>query len=248
MLSYSLLVLAAFAAGVVNAIAGGGAFITFPALVFAGVPPVAANASSTVALFPGQATSALAYRRDILGITEFSLPAFIGLSVGGGMAGALLLLYTPNAVFADLVPWLMLFATVVFAVGNFAPKGVTAHMRLSGPAVLAVQFIISVYGGYFGGGIGFLMLAALTLFGMSDIHAMNGLKILLATLMNGAAVAAFIVASAVYWPQTLPMAVASVIGGWVGAHGARRINQKFLKLIVVGIATAMTIWFFWRQS
>src|SRR3954468_9370528 len=157
MLSYSLLVLAAFAAGVINAIAGGGAFITFPALVFAGVPPVAANASSTVALFPGQATSALAYRRDILGITEFGLPAFIGLSLGGGLAGALLLLYTPNAVFSDLVPWLMLFATVVFAIGNFAPKGVAAKLRLSGPAV---QFIISIYGGYFGGGIGFLMLAA----------------------------------------------------------------------------------------
>src|SRR3954468_9076275 len=177
MLSYSLLVLAAFAAGVVNAIAGGGAFITFPALVFAGVPPVAANASSTVALFPGQATSALAYRRDILGISEFGLPSFIGLSLVGGLVGAVLLLYTPNAVFADLVPWLMLFATVVLAVGNFAPKGVAARMRLSGPAVLVVQFVISVYGGYFGGGIGFLMLAALTLFGMSDIHAMNGLKV-----------------------------------------------------------------------
>jgi uncharacterized membrane protein YfcA len=137
---------------------------------------------------------------------------------------------------------------VVFAVGNFAPKGVAARMRLSGPAVLVVQFIISIYGGYFGGGIGFLMLAALTLFGMTNIHAMNGLKILLATLMNGAAVAAFIIAGAVYWPQTLPMALASVAGGWVGVHGARRINQKFLKLIVVGIASAMTVWFFWRQS
>ena len=248
MLSYSLLVLAAFVAGVVNAIAGGGAFITFPALVFAGVPPVAANASSTVALFPGQATSALAYRRDILGISEFGLPSFIGLSLAGGLVGAILLLYTPNAVFADLVPWLMLFATVVFAVGNFAPKGVAARMRISGPAVLVVQFIISIYGGYFGGGIGFLMLAALTLFGMTNIHAMNGLKILLATLMNGAAVAAFIVAGDVYWPQTIPMALASVLGGWVGVHGALRINQKFLKLIVVGIASAMTVWFFWRQS
>jgi uncharacterized protein len=113
--------------------------------------------------------------------------------------------------------------------------------------VLVVQFIISIYGGYFGGGIGFLMLAALTLFGMRDIHAMNGLKILLATLMNGAAVAAFILASAVYWPQTVPMAIASIIGGYVGVHGARRINPKILKGIVVAIATAMTIWFFWRR-
>src|SRR3954470_21940414 len=235
MLSYSLLVLAAFAAGVVNAIAGGGAFITFPALVFAGVPPVAANASSTVALFPGQAISALAYRRDILGITEFGLPAFIMLSLGGGLAGALLLLYTPNAVFSDLVPWLMLCATVVFAIGNFAPKGVAAKLRLSGPAVLIVQFIISIYGGYFGGGIGFLMLAALTLFGMRDIHAMNGLKIMLATLMNGAAVVAFVSAGAVHWEATLPMALASVAGGYIGVMGAKRINQKILKGVVVVI-------------
>ncbi|EWY38973.1 membrane protein [Skermanella stibiiresistens SB22] len=248
MLSIALLVVAAFAAGVVNAIAGGGAFITFPALIFAGVPPVLANASSTVALFPGQATSALAYRRDILGITQFSLPAFIGLSLVGGLVGALLLLYTPNAVFADLVPWLMLFATVVFALGNFAPKTVSARMKLSGAAVLVVQFIISIYGGYFGGGIGFLMLAALTLFGMSDIHAMNGLKILLATLMNGAAVAAFIVAGAVHWPVTLPMALASVAGGYAGARGARLIDQKLLKLAVVVIASAMTVYFFWRQG
>src|SRR3954466_14532728 len=217
MLSYSLLVLAAFAAGVINAIAGGGAFITFPALVFAGVPPVAANASSTVALFPGQATSALAYRRDILSITEFGLPAFIGLSVGGGLVGALLLLYTPNAVFADLVPWLMLFATVVFAIGNFAPKGVAAKLRLSGPAVLVVQFIISIYGGYFGGGIGFLMLAALTLFGMRDINAMNGLKMALVGVMTVTATVAFVIADVVRWSEAFPMLVASVVGGYVAA-------------------------------
>lgn len=248
MLSTGLLVLAAFVAGVVNAIAGGGAFITFPAMVFAGIPPVLANASSTVALFPGQATSALAYRRDILGITEFSLPVFIGLSLVGGLVGALLLLYTPNAVFSDLVPWLMLFATTVFAVGNFAPKGVSARMRLSGTAVLVAQFVISIYGGYFGGGIGFLMLAALTLYGMRDIHAMNGMKILLATLMNGAAVAAFVLAGAVHWTATLPMAVASILGGYAGARGARLIDQKLLKLLVVGIAGAMTVYFFWRQG
>jgi uncharacterized membrane protein YfcA len=240
--------LSAFAAGMLNAVAGGGSFLTFPALMMAGVPAVAANASSTVALFPGQLASAWAYRHDTHGVADVSVPVFAGLSLAGGLLGALILLFTPNAVFVQLVPWLMLFATVVFAIGNFAPAGTVKHFRLGGRAILVVQFIIAIYGGYFGGGIGFLMLAALTLYGMRDIHAMNGLKILLATLMNGAAVAAFVIASAVYWPQTIPMAIASMIGGWVGVHGARRINQKFLKLIVVSIATAMTIWFFWRQS
>src|SRR3954453_19131542 len=133
MLELSLLILAAFASGIINAIAGGGAFITFPALIFAGIAPVVANASSTVALFPGQATSALAYRRDILTVTEVRLAHFIRISGVGGLIGALLLLFTPNAVFSQLVPWLMLFATLVFAIGNFAPAGAVSRMRLSGP-------------------------------------------------------------------------------------------------------------------
>src|SRR4051794_20154369 len=130
MLTHLILAAAAFTAGVLNAVAGGGAFVTFPALLLAGVPPVAANASSTVALFPGQATSAWAYRRDIGGITEFSVGVFIGLSLVGGLLGALLLLFTPNAVFAGLVPWLLLFATAVFAIGNFVP-GATRRLSLS---------------------------------------------------------------------------------------------------------------------
>src|SRR3954471_2482750 len=246
MLAFVLLACAAFASGVMNAIAGGGAFITFPALLFAGVPPVTANATSTVALFPGQATSAWAYRRDITGVGEVSPKVLMAISVAGGLLGALLLLWTPNALFARLVPWLMLFATLVFALGNFGPSA-RGRLQLGANGVLAVQAVIAVYGGYFGGGIGFLMLAALTLFGLRDIHAMNGLKVLLASLMNGAAVAAFILASAVYWPQTVPMAIASIVGGYVGVHGARRINPKILKGLVVAIATAMTIWFFWRR-
>ena len=241
-----LLALAAFISGALNAVAGGGAFITFPALLFAGVPPVAANASSTVALFPGQAASALAYRRDILGVTEVNVRALLALSLVGGLLGALLLLVTPDAVFVWLVPWLMLFATLVFAFGNFAPAAATKRFRLGPRGVLVVQFLIAIYGGYFGGGIGFLMLAALTLFGMRDMHAMNGLKILLASLMNGAAVVAFAIAGTVRWPETLAMAAAGIAGGYLGALGAKRVDQRVIKGFVIVLGCVLTIYFFWR--
>jgi uncharacterized membrane protein YfcA len=247
MVPHLILAAAAFAAGVLNAVAGGGAFVTFPALLLAGVPPVAANATSTVALFPGQVTSALAYRNDIGGITEFRVSAFIALSMIGGLLGALLLLLTPNAVFAGLVPWLLLFATSVFAIGNFMP-GATRRLSLSHRGVLGVQFVIAVYGGYFGGGIGILMLAALTLFGMRDINAMNGLKVLLAALMNGAAVIAFIVSGIVDWPEALVMAVSSIAGGYVGALGAKRVDQRLIKGFVVVLGVALTIYFFVRGA
>ena len=245
MLTILFLMAAAFASGVLNAIAGGGAFITFSALLFAGVAPVSANASSTVALFPGQAASAWSYRQNILGIAEVSVTSFVVLSLVGGLLGALLLLVTPNALFADLVPWLLLFATAVFAFGALAPNA-AQRLRLSGRGVLFAQFLISVYGGYFGGGIGFLMLAALTMFGMTDIHAMNGLRILLATLMNAAAVAAFALAGAVSWPETLAMAAAAVAGGYGGAAGAKRVNPKLLKMLVIAIGAALSIYFFWK--
>ena len=245
MLAYVLLACAAFASGVMNAIAGGGAFITFPALLFAGVAPVAANASSTVALFPGQATSAWAYRRDITGVAEVSPKVLMALSLAGGLLGALLLLWTPNEVFARLVPWLMLFATAVFALGNFGPSA-RGRMRLGPRAILVVQAAIAVYGGYFGGGIGFLMLAALTLFGLRDIHAMNGLKVLLASLMNGAAVVAFAAAGAVRWPETLVMMVGAIAGGYVGVIGAKRVPQRVIKLFVVVLGVVLTVYFFVR--
>ncbi|MBP2298844.1 sulfite exporter TauE/SafE family protein [Azospirillum picis] len=243
MVGILVLMLAAFSSGALNAIAGGGAFITFPALLFAGVAPVAANASSTVALFPGQAASSWAYRREIAAARQVNLPVFVALSLVGGLIGALLLLVTPNTVFAAFVPWLLLFATAVFAIGAYAP-GVVARFSLGGRSVLVVQFVISIYGGYFGGGIGFLMLAALTLFGIRDIHAMNGLRLLLAMLMNGAAVATFVFAGAVSWPETAAMAVAAVAGGYAGAMGAKRVDPRILKTLVVLIGASLTLYFF----
>ncbi|QCO01323.1 sulfite exporter TauE/SafE family protein [Azospirillum argentinense] len=247
MLAMVLLMVAAFASGVLNAVAGGGAFITFPALLFAGVPPVSANVSSTVALFPGQMASAWAYRNEIRGVTEVSVTAFSVVSLVGGVVGAILLLTTPDRAFAGLVPWLLLFATAVFAVGSFMPT-LAARLRLSGRSVLVVQFVIAIYGGYFGGGIGFLMLAALTLFGLRDIHAMNGLRILLAALMNGAAVAAFCLSDAVSWPETAVMAVSAIAGGYAGAHAAKRVSRDVMKWVVVSIGVGLTLYFFIRGA
>ncbi|GAA4254996.1 TSUP family transporter [Azospirillum formosense] len=247
MLAMVLLMVAAFASGVLNAVAGGGAFITFPALLFAGVPPVSANVSSTVALFPGQMASAWAYRKEIRGVTEVSVTAFSVVSLIGGVVGAILLLTTPDRAFAGLVPWLLLFATAVFAVGSFMPA-LAARLRLSGRSVLVVQFVIAIYGGYFGGGIGFLMLAALTLFGLRDIHAMNGLRILLAALMNGAAVAAFCLSDAVSWPETAVMAVSAIAGGYAGAHAAKRVSRDVMKWVVVSIGVGLTLYFFIRGA
>lgn len=247
MLAMVLLMVAAFASGVLNAVAGGGAFITFPALLFAGVPPVSANVSSTVALFPGQMASAWAYRNEIRGVTEVSVTAFSVVSLVGGVVGAVLLLTTPDRAFAGLVPWLLLFATAVFAVGSFMPA-LAARLRLGGRSVLVVQFVIAIYGGYFGGGIGFLMLAALTLFGLRDIHAMNGLRILLAALMNGAAVAAFCLSDAVSWPETAVMAVSAIAGGYAGAHAAKRVSRDVMKWVVVSIGVGLTLYFFIRGA
>src|SRR5262249_17091282 len=162
--------------------------------------------------FPGTFTGAWAYRHGIATITEFSVRKVLFVSLVGGLIGALLLLFTPVALFAGIVPSLILFATLVFAVGNFAPLDVIRRIKLGPRGTLIAFCAIAVYGGYFGGGIGFLMLAALTLFGLRDINAMNGLKIFLVGIMQITAIIAFIVADVVRWPQTIPMLAGSMAG------------------------------------
>jgi uncharacterized membrane protein YfcA len=236
---------AAFLGGAINALAGGGTLVTFPALLLAGLSPIDANASSVVALFPGTFSSAWAYRRSILGITEVSVRSLLILSLIGGLLGALLLLFTPSSIFAGLVPWLVLFATIVFAVGNFAPLEVIQRVKLGPRGALVTHFMISIYGGYFGGGIGFLMLAALSLFGMRDINAMNGLKMALAGVMTITAIVVFIAADVVRWRETLPMLVSSVVGGYVAAEVAQRLDQRLIKGFIVVFGAALTAYFFW---
>lgn len=243
-----VLFFAAFIGGVLNSLAGGGTLVTFPALLFAGLNPIDANATSIVALFPGAFTAAWAYRRSILAITEFSVGSGVVLSLIGGLVGALLLLHTPATLFANLVPSLILFATVVFAVGNLAPLHVIQRVRIGPRGALVGLFTIAIYGGYFGGGIGFLMLAAFTLFGMRDINAMNGLKMALVGVMTVSAIVAFVIADVVRWPQTIPMLAGSMAGSYMGAQWAQRLNQRLVKGFVVALGTGLTIYFFWRGA
>lgn len=244
MLSTLLLIVAAFAAGALNAVAGGGSFLTFPALVFAGVPPVAANATSTVAVCPGALAGAYGYRNELSRLTEVNLPSFIGISLVGGLLGALLLLWTPDATFSAIIPWLLLFATALFAAGPKLAAWIRKRMHLGPVGVLVVQFFIAVYGGYFGGGIGILMLATFGVFGLTDIHAMNGLKTLLSGCLNAIAVVAFVAGGAVYWYEASIMLVACVAGGYLGARIARHIPPPYLRKFVILVGSAMTVYFF----
>ncbi len=243
-----LLIAAAFAGGALNSLAGGGTLVTFPVLLFIGLDPIAANASSIVALFPGTFAGAWAYRRKILAITEFSVGAFVALSLIGGLIGALLLLLTPASLFAGLVPWLILLATAVFAIGNFGPLQLIERIKLGRQGALIAFFAIAIYGGYFGGGIGFMMLAAFTLVGMRDINAMNGIKMATVGAMTSAAIVAFMVAGVVRWPQTLPMLAGSVAGSYVAAHWAQRVDQRLVKVFIVTLGVGLTVYFFWRGA
>ncbi len=246
----ALVILAAFAAGFINAVAGGGSFLTFPALIAAGLPPIEANASSTVALFPGQITTAFV-ARDGLALAakdkRINVPTLALISLAGGLVGGFLLLATPESLFSRIVPWLILFATAIFAGGNFLRLGENS-LRLNRVGVLVAQGVVSIYGGYFGGGIGILMLAALTLYGLRDIWLMNSLKILLAVLMNAAAVVTFIVADLVHWRLTLIVAIAAIAGGYVGLVAARRMPPSLVKGFVVAVGVILTIYFFLKPA
>jgi hypothetical protein len=236
---------AAALGGAVNSVAGGGSFIAFPALLFAGIPAVAANATNTVALWPASAASAIAYRRELANSGQALAPMGIA-SLVGGLAGSLLLLRTSDRTFVALIPWLLLFAATLFSFGGPIAKRITADARAPLGVAVAAQVAISVYGGYFGGGIGIMMLAVLSLIGMTDIHRMNAVKAVLASLINGIAVAAFIVARAVAWTPGLIMVAGGVAGGYAGASMARRVSPRHVRAIVMGIAWSITAYFFVR--
>lgn len=248
----TLVALAGFSAGFMNVLAGGGSFVTLPVLIAAGLSALGANASSTVALFPAQAITSFMARGDVRALNANDTAGVdlrvLGLiALVGGLAGALLLLVTPPSVFTHIVPWLILFATGVFARGSKITEGAMG-MRLGRGGIYAVQAAVSIYGGYFGGGIGILMLAALTLFGLRDLKAMNGLKIVLSMLMNVAAVLTFIVAGLVQWLPTSVLSIAAVTGGIVGMATARRVSTRFIRVFVIVVGIVLTIFFFWRYG
>ncbi len=243
--SLLLLFVAAFFAGGLNALAGGGTFVTFPALLLSGLDPRAANITTTIALFPSQVTNALAGRTLVSGAGRMRFGALFGISLGGGVVGALLLLATPPAFFAALVPYLVLFATLVFAWGSFGRRPGQVVTPLDPRLAGLVQFAIAIYGGYFGGGIGFLMLAALTVAGVALRHA-GATKNALAAAMNAAAVAVFVFAPDVAWRQAGVVAVASIGGGLGGTWLLKRVNEKLLRGFVVGVGLLLTAGLFWR--
>jgi uncharacterized protein len=240
-----LLFLATLTAGALNSVAGGGSFITLPALIVAGMSPLAANITSTVALFPGQVTSGVAGRSLVTGVGRLSFRALFLLSLVGGAAGGLLLLNTPPTLFARLVPWLVLFATAVFAWGSFRRKPADGAAHI-GPRTAAVaQFLIGVYGGYFGGGIGFLMLAALTLAGLPTRNA-GATKNALASVMNAAAVVLFVFSPQVHWLPAAVLGAGAIVGGLAGTWALKRVNEKALRVAIVLVGIALTIGLFVR--
>ena len=231
-----------------NALAGGGSFITLPSLMLTGMDARAANITSTVALFPAQLVTGFTGRSDSRSPPGLSFSALFVICLVGGALGALILLWTPPTVFARLVPWLVLFATVLFAWGSFfrkAPEPGETHLPPWGAAV--GQFFISVYGGYFGGGIGLLMMASLTMAGLSVRNA-GAAKNILAGVMNASAVAIFAFSSEVHWRQALVTAVGASFGGWAGALMLKSVNETLLKVAVVAIGLALTVGLFLRAS
>lgn len=234
---------AAAAGGALNSVAGGGSFFTFPTLLFFGVPPVQANATSTVALWPGSVASVGAYRRELAAAKRMVIPLSI-VSLAGGLIGAKVLLETPQATFKSLVPWLLLTATLVFAFGNKVVGRLRGHKAVPAWVAIAIQAPVAVYGGFFGGGMGILMLASFAAAGMTNIHEMNGLKNWLAVCINGIAVATFVVAGAVYWPQAAVALTGAIAGGYGGASLARRIDPARVRAFVIVVGTGLTVYFF----
>jgi uncharacterized membrane protein YfcA len=244
-----LLFTAAVVGGALNAVAGGGSFISFPSLLFSGVPPVPANATNTVALWTGLVFSGGAFRHH-LNVPRRVVLSLLGVSLAGGVVGAILLLRTPAHTFMRVLPWLMLSATLLFIFGRRILRAnvASASHEASTRAILLASFfqlLVAIYGGYFGGGMGIVILAMLTAFGMADIHAMNALKTVLSSATNGIAIV-FIVSHAVYWPQALVMIVGAALGGYFGARYSLRFPQNYVRWFVITIGTVMTTYFFVR--
>jgi uncharacterized protein len=243
----ALLAAAGLLAGAMNAIAGGGSFVGFPAMIAAGLPPVIANASNTVALFPGTVASTFAYRRDFAHIEDLRLGVMLPVSAAGGLLGAVLLLATPARLFDAVIPFLLLLATLTFAFGARAGLALRRVARVGPGSLPVIQFLVAIYGGYFGGAVGLMMMAVWCLLTASaDLKAMAPARVLLVSATNGAAVLWFVVAGAVRWPETLAMMGASIVGGYLGALVGRWLPAGVVRGFVVVLSAAVTAAFFWR--
>jgi uncharacterized protein len=245
-----ILFFAGLLASALNGVAGGGSFISFPALLFTGVAPVAANTTSTLALWFGMVATGGAYRKQLKPSRRVMLPLLI-TSLVGGLAGALLLVRTPGQTFLLVIPWLLLTATLLFTFGRYLTRYLAGGLATgaSNSAIAgatAFELFVAVYGGYFGGGMGIMNLAMFAALGMTDINAMNALKAVLGSATNGVAVITFIAAKSILWPQGLVMTGGAITGGYVSAHYAQKVPQSLVRGIVITVGTAMTAYFFYR--
>ena len=244
MFDFVVLGVAAFAAGLLNTIAGGGTFLTFPALVYTGVPVVAANATSTVAVFPGYLGGALGFRKEIAAIERSFLFKVILATVVGGLIGSLLLLVSSNEAFSVVVPFLLTAATLAFAFGDRIRRWAERRKMNSSESIGTT--LVSIYGGYFNGGLGIVLLALFSLWGMRDLNRMNGLKSLLSFILSAISVLTFAIAGIVEWPQALLMMVAATAGGYAGAPLARILPRAVVRATVIVVGASMSIVFFLR--
>ena len=249
-----ILFLAALVAGGINSVAGGGSFVSFPTLLFVGIPPVNANATNTVALWPGQPASVWAYWGEFRKLSRRVIIPLVATGIVGGVLGAWVLLITPQATFLRLVPWLLLIATLIFMMSGRITRWVRSrsdhgdHREFATGRGVFLQLFIAFYIGYFGAGAGILILAMLALLGMDHIHTMNALKALLTTVSNGVAMVLFIVTPhVVYWPEAILMILASVAGGYFGAYFAQKTKPEHVRLLVIIIGFLLTAYFFARQ-
>ena len=252
-----------FAAGAVNSMAGGGTFFSFPAMLAVGLPPVVANASNSVALWPGSLSGAWAYRKELAPYKRYLLPMGIA-SLLGGAAGGMLLLAAGDAQFAALIPWLLAFATLLFAfspqlsgllkrlrqrsqtVQPVAAKNPPGEHGAGAPVGWLVHFLVSIYGGFFGAGMGILMMASLAIGGHEDVQHINALKNLLSAVIYSITITTFIIAGAVSWPHTLVMVVTATLGGYWGARMARKIQGPWLRRMVIAVGCALTAYYFYK--
>lgn len=233
-------------AGGMNALAGGGSFVTLPALIAAGVPSVAANATSTLALYPAGIASAWVYRGGLAAVCGVPLQPTLLATLAGGFLGAVLLLLTPNAAFDRLLPWLLLVATLALVFGRRLGPALRARTRAGLPAVLAIQFVLGVYGGYFGGAVGLMMMAAWSLLDAADLKALNPPRTLLVTAANTVAVLCFVLAGLVQWRSAVWVGLGAVCGGYGGAHAGRRLPSALVRSVTIAVAVLMTMLFFVR--
>jgi uncharacterized protein len=247
-LQHLWLVVASFLAGALNAMAGGGSFLSFPALLGVGVAPIQANATNTVALWPGQFTSIAAYWQDLKANIQLVLPV-CSAALLGGVTGAIILLHTGQATFMALVPWLLLLASGLFAISGPVSRWLRGR-RVAKPSLVPLWIslvLVSFYIGYFGAGAGFLVMSALAVFGIQNINQVNALKVVATCTANGIAVITFIVEKQVLWKYCLLMMLAAAVGGYLGARYSRGLNPVIMRSLVVAIGLGMAAYFFFKQ-